>query len=107
MLAPAVASLVLIPLARKGPHRWRLAANYVAPIGLAAITQGWTQRYLYGGWFASGYGQIGGLFSWDTLAINAWIYTHWSWAAFGPVWLAAVAIGLAARREPRRDWSSR
>ena len=100
-LAPAIAALALIPMVGERQRDWRTVAKYLGLIAAAVLLQGWSQRYLYGDWFGSGYGRIGGLFSSSTAATNAWIYTRWGALTFGPVWLAAVAIGLTVYREPR------
>jgi hypothetical protein len=101
-LAPAAAGLAIVPLLARRERDWASAVKFGAPVALAAIAQGWTQWYLYGDPFGSGYGSIRGLFSWNTAALNASIYARWGVAALGPLWLAAVVIGVAVSpRLPR------
>ena len=92
-LAPATILLAALPLliGRKGVGT---AAKYLAPVIIGILIQGWTQWYLYGEATASGYGRIAGLFSMETAALNARSYIYWGYFTLGPVWLAALALGL-------------
>ena len=94
-LAPAAAGLALMPLVARDKRDWRAAVTFAALVALAALAQAWSQWYLYGDPFGSGYGSIRGLFAWSTAALNASIYGRWSLTALGPLWLGAAAIGIA------------
>ena len=71
-------------------------------IGCAALFQAWSQWYLYGDPLASGYGSVASLFSIERAWFNLRSYAYWSVPSLGPVWLGALAIGLArSGRVPR------
>ncbi|MGH9175256.1 MAG: hypothetical protein ACRD1H_12910, partial [Vicinamibacterales bacterium] len=101
-LGPAAFVLALLPLAAMGRRGLRTAFWYIGPVVAGAAFQGWTQWYLYGDVFSSGYGAVSGLFSIETSLINLRSYAYWGFLALGPVWLAALAMGVAASgRVPR------
>lgn len=101
-LAPAVFALALIPLATRGRNGIRTAVWYLGPVTAGAAFQGWTQWYLYGDALASGYGSVAGLFSLETFGLNLRSYLYWGFLTLGPVWLAGLAIGIAASNRPAR-----
>lgn len=101
-LAPAAFALALLPLALGGSPARGTAIRYGVLVAAGALIQGWTQWYLYGDPFASGYGRVDALFSMETAALNLRSYSYWGYLTLGPVWLAAAGIGLAASdRAPR------
>jgi hypothetical protein len=104
-LAPAIGLLAVIPLLDRTRRSWRAAATYAALVIAAAAAQGWSQWYLYGTAAGSGYGSISGLFSWSVAATNAWIYSHWTSVALGPVWAALVILGLVAVPSQAARWA--
>jgi hypothetical protein len=70
--------------------------------GVAILVQGWTQWFLYGDAFASGYGSVVSLFSLERVWFNARSYGFWGLRALGPAWIGGVAIGLVVSRwQPR------
>jgi hypothetical protein len=94
-LAPAALALAAIPIACGGTSRWRCALLHLIPVSAAIALQGWLQWYLYGDVFGSGYGGIADLFSRQTAAGNLRSYLHWGYLTLGPIWLGALAIGMA------------
>jgi len=101
-LAPAAILIAALPLITTGRRAGSVALSYVAPVTAGVLIQGWTQWYLYGDVFASGYGRIAGLFSIETAWLNTRSYLYWGYLALGPVWLAAVVLGIVtSKRVPR------
>ncbi len=94
-LAPAAFVLASIPLAIMGRRGMRAAIRYLFPVVMGVVLQGWTQWYLYGNAFSSGYGSVAALFSSATLNMNLRSYLYWGVFALGPVWVAGLAVGLA------------
>ena len=97
-LAPAIVLLASLPFVNDRKNGVNVAVGYLALVMIGIVIQGWTQWYLYGEATASGYGRIAGLFTIATAALNARSYAHWGYLTFGPIWLAALAIGLATSR---------
>lgn len=101
-LAPAALALIVIPISRLRQRGIAPALWYSAVVAAGAIFQAWTQWYLYGNMFSSGYGAVAGLFSVETSLINLRSYAYWGFRTFGPVWLASLAIGaIASTHTPR------
>ena len=97
-LAPVTLLLAALPMVAVGRRGAPFALRYLAPVTAGVLIQGWTQWYLYGDVFASGYGRIAGLFSIETAWFNTRSYLHWGYLALGPVWLAAVVLGIVTSR---------
>ena len=95
-------AIAIIPVAASGWRAWTDSARCLAVIGLAVLLQAWSQWYLYGDPLASGYGSVTSLFSIERAWFNLRSYAYWSVRSLGPVWLGALAIGLArSGRVPR------
>lgn len=101
-LVLAAVALVFTPIADTDRHRFRSSLSYLIPVAAAVGFQAWTQWYLYGSVFASGYGRASDLFSIESSLINVRSYSYWGLLALGPVWFAGLAIGVAlSGRLPR------
>jgi hypothetical protein len=105
-LAPVAAVLALWLLAR----RWKASrdltsvALFVAAVVPGCLGVALVNRALYGSPFASGYGNLGGIFSAANIATNLARYGRWLVASQTPLALA----GLIALALPiRRLWRSR
>lgn len=94
-LAPALAALVVVPSLVRRRADTRAALMYGVPLAAGVAVQLSTQWYLYGHPLANGYAAMGTLFSVERLGANARSHGYWAWRAIGPVFLGAMAIGLA------------
>lgn len=91
-----VAAAVIPLLAAWGPNWLRRVAVASLGVGAAVGVQMGLQAYLFGSPMISGYGSAEALFSWGAFPQNVAIYARQSWAAFGGVWIAALAAGVWA-----------
>jgi hypothetical protein len=94
-LAPMALTIALIPAVLSGWRAWNDSARCLIVLAAGVLFQVWSQWYLYGDAFGSGYGGVGGLFSIEHVWGNLRSYGYWSVRSLGPVWLGAVALGLA------------
>jgi hypothetical protein len=102
-LAPMALAIAAIPVVLSGWRAWKDSARCLIVVAAAVLVQGWSQWYLYGDPFGSGYGSVAALFSIERAWGNLRSYGYWSVRTIGPVWLGALAIGLAiGGRGPRR-----
>ena len=97
-LAPAALALAALPLIAMGRQGAAVVGRYLAPVTAGILVQGWTQWYLYGDIFGSGYGGIADLFSIETSWFNARSYLYWGYLTLGPIWLASVALGIVTSK---------
>jgi hypothetical protein len=101
-LAPAALALAIVPWSTERRRAPNATLRYVAPVAAAIALLAWTQWHLHGGVLSSGYGEVAGLFSANTVIINARSYSYWGFLMLGPVWIAAFAIGfVVSGRLPR------
>ena len=102
VLAPPAFALAIVPMITLGWRGLRTAAAYAVCLASGALLQAWTQWYLYGSAFTSGYGAVSSLFSLTAFTTNLKSYAHWGLLTMGPVWLGGLAIGLiGSGRAPR------
>jgi hypothetical protein len=94
-LAPMALAIAVIPVALSGWRAWKDSSRCLIVLATAVLVQAWSQWYLYGTPFGSGYGGVGGLFSITHAWGNLRSYGYWSARSLGPAWLGAVAIGFA------------
>jgi hypothetical protein len=108
LIRPNLAPLAIVPLALASAagrdRRARRAAFFVAAVIPAIVTLGWIQYVRYGSPFASGYGDLGFLFSWSNVAPNLARYPRWLTETHTPfIWLFLLApfVGRPEGRGPR------
>jgi hypothetical protein len=95
-LAPASASLAIVPLLLQRRAGVQAAVAVAAPVAIAAFIEAGVHAHLYGAVFASGYGAVGDLFAVERLAANLRSYTYWAVTSMGLPAMASIALGLAA-----------
>ncbi len=103
-LAPLLLPVLLVAWCRgEGPGnacRARVARAAIivagAAIGVVAVCA--IQRYMYGSWFRSGYGDPAALFAWSHVGPNAVHYAGWLVRTETPVVLLGLVAPLVMRR---------
>jgi Dolichyl-phosphate-mannose-protein mannosyltransferase len=105
LIRPNLAPLAIVPVAlvstvtAGGTRRLRRAAALVAAMIPAAVALAWIQNARYGSPLASGYGDLGILFSPTNIVPNLGRYPRWLTETHTPfIWLSAIAPFALARR---------
>ena len=90
-----------------GTREWGLGIRSVTRFVVAAVPFGllvlWLNNGLYGSPFRTGYGQLGHLFSWSVVPLNASRYLGWLVETHNPFPLQAFAAPFVMAREKMAD----
>jgi hypothetical protein len=95
VLAPALASLAIMPSIQSRRLDIRSAVLFAIPLTLAVTLQLSLHWYLYGHPFAVAYAPVQTLFSIERVGVNARSHGYWAWMTLGPLFLGVAAVGVA------------
>ncbi len=95
VLAPALASLAIMPSIQSRRLDIRSAVLFAIPLTLAVALQLSLHWYLYGHPFAVAYAPMQTLFSIERVGVNARSHGYWAWMTLGPLFLGVAAVGVA------------
>ena len=107
LVRPNLLPLAVVAGLAVGMRDWGLRIRNVTRFVAGAIPFGllvlWLNNGLYGSPFRTGYGQLGHLFSWSVVPINASRYLGWLVETHTPFPLLAFAAPFVVAREKRAD----